>query len=159
MGQDNKTLLTVAQEVTFVWLTCAPVWCEWSCDKMEILPSHSSSRSLTHRSNRALYHFSSLSLSLDLWQSWVFSPFESVPGKRANVKLAASAFPRVVFLPKVSKRQPLIWCGYCGVGARWEILLFFSQFSHHSLKLETGKVDRKSLFFENKHAFNQTLKN
>ena len=117
---------------------------------MEILPSHSSSRSLAHRSNRALYHFSSLSLSLDLWQSWVFSPFESVPGKRANVKLAASAFPRVVFLPKVSKRQPLILWG----GGR------FYSFSHNFLTIlwmSCGKVDWKRLFFENKHAFNQTL--
>ena len=40
----------------------------------------------------------------------MLTPFESGPGKRANVKLAASAIPRVAFLPKVSKRQPLILC-------------------------------------------------
>ena len=56
MGQDNKILFTVACKVALFGLASCTCGVNGIVTKWERLP-HSSSRSLTHRSKRALYHF------------------------------------------------------------------------------------------------------
>ena len=77
MGQENKTLLTVAYKVhLFDSQSLAHLWCEWNCDKVNRLPHSSScSLALTARKEHSIT-FSYLSLSSGPWQSWVLASHE-----------------------------------------------------------------------------------